>query len=68
MNKTLRSIVSPALAMLPLMLAIAPTMAHAERKPNNDGSCPSGYTKAADSHGKPQCYSPSDMEKKAKKK
>jgi hypothetical protein len=68
MNPSFRSIVSPTLAALALMLAAAPQLASAERQPNKDGSCPSGYTKAADSKGKPQCYSPRDMENKAKQK
>ncbi len=63
-----RQVLSPTLAALALLLAAAPQWAQAERLPNKDGSCPSGYTKAPDSHGKAQCYSPRDMENKAKQK
>lgn len=66
MTKQIRSTLSPTLAVLALMLAAAPHMARAEIQPSKSGACPSGYTKAADSHGKAQCYSPRDMEHKAK--
>lgn len=61
---TLRS----TLTAVAVLMAAAPFAAQAERQPNKDGSCPSGYTKAADSKGKAQCYSPRDMENKAKNK
>jgi hypothetical protein len=61
-----RRILSPALASVALLLAAAPQWALAERQPNRNGSCPSGYTKSADSHGKAQCYSPSDVAHKSK--
>jgi hypothetical protein len=57
---------TPTLAMLALLLAAAPWAAQAERQPNKNGSCPSGYTKSADSHGKAQCYSPRDTAQKSK--